>query len=56
MKGLLLTSILVATFAIPLHAARDVDPRRGLRRAVIGFFAFASAYMIGCLWIYPRLG
>ena len=56
MKALILTSILIATIAIPLVAARDEDPRRGLRRAVVGFLAFESLYLIACLWIYPRLG
>ena len=56
MKSLLLTSILIATIAIPLIAAQDASPKRGLRRAVLGFLAFESLYLIACLWIYPRLG
>ena len=55
MKSFLLTSILIATIAIPLIAARDTQPRRGLVRAVVGFIAFESLYLIACLWIYPRL-
>jgi hypothetical protein len=51
----LLISILVASALIPLRAARASDPVRGLRRAVLGVFGFEVAYLIGLLFLYPRL-
>jgi hypothetical protein len=55
MKGPLLMSILFATIAIPIRAASDPQPERGVRRAVFGFLAFEMAYLLALLLIYPRL-
>jgi hypothetical protein len=55
MQKLLLNSILVATIAIPAMCARDRNPRRGLRRAIFYTAAFDLAYLVGVLFIYPRL-
>ncbi len=56
MQSLLLMSILFATIAIPLVAAHDAYPRRGLRRAVLGILAFDVIYLVACMVVYPRLG
>jgi len=55
MQSILLTSILVATIVIPLLAARDAQPRRGFRRAVIGLLVFDALYLVACLFVYPRI-
>lgn len=55
MKGALLMSILVGSIAIPIAAAQDPQPRRGVKRVVIGFLALEMAYLLACLLIYPRL-
>jgi hypothetical protein len=54
-QKVLLISILVASGLIPLRAARSLDPVQGLRRAVLGVFGFEVAYLIGLLFLYPRL-
>lgn len=55
MRALLLMSILVATVAIPIRAARDADPRRGLRRAVRSMVVFSVLYALACAYVYGRL-
>jgi hypothetical protein len=51
----LLMAILVATIALPLSAARDPRPARGLRRAVILFALFVAAWAQALLHIFPSL-
>lgn len=55
MQSLLLISMLIATVAIPVRAARDPRPRRGLRRAAFQFALFNAAYVLACAFIYYRL-
>mgnify|MGYP000084191834 FL=1 len=55
MRALLLLSILIATVAIPIRAARDADARRGFRRAMLGMALFHAVYMIACAFIFYRL-
>jgi len=54
-QKLLLLSVLIATIAIPALAARDPNPRRGVKRAVFFYLAFNLCYLFGLLYIYPRL-
>jgi hypothetical protein len=56
MGKLLLISIVLATFVLPLRAARDPEPVRGLRRAVVGMAVFVFLYVLGIVYILPRLG
>lgn len=56
MQKAFLTSILVATIGIPILAARDPYPRRGLHRAVLGVLVFEALYLVACIVVYPRLG
>ena len=51
----LLMAILVATIALPLSAARDPRPARGLRRAVIFFALFVALWAQALLHIFPSL-
>ena len=55
MQKLLLISVIVATLAIPIRAARDPHPARALKRAVAGFAGFALFYLFSLRFIYPRL-
>jgi hypothetical protein len=55
MQALLLSSILIATVAIPVRAARDPSARRGLRRAVLQMVLFSAAYTLACAFVYHRL-
>lgn len=52
---LLLVSILIATLAIPIRAARTTGARLGLRKAVFWFIAFNLFYLFALRVIYPRI-
>lgn len=55
LQKLLLISILLATMVLPMRAARDPSPARGFRKTVVWMSGVAAFYMIGLLYIYPRL-
>jgi hypothetical protein len=55
MKKIVLMSILVAIFWIPVTAARDSQPYRGLRNVRKRFAVFCVAYVITVLYVMPRL-
>ena len=55
MAQLLLTSILVATVVVPVLAAGDGDPRRGLRKALLYTAAFNVVYLGLVTLVFPRL-
>lgn len=50
----LLLSVLVATLALPLLAAREPDARRGLRRLVAQMGVFAVFYWLVVMFATPR--
>jgi len=52
---LLLISILFATIALPLRAARDPSPVRGLRRTVVWLVGFNVFYVLAVVYLLPRL-
>jgi hypothetical protein len=52
---LLLVSVLMATIAIPVRAARARSARVGLRTAVFWMLAFNLFYLFAVRVIYPRL-
>ena len=56
MERLLLISIVLALIAIPVLAARDENPRRGLKRALAGIMAFTFVYAFLLRVVLPRLG
>jgi hypothetical protein len=45
MKSLLLLSIVIAALVIPLRAARDPNPRRGVKRMLLMLFLFNAVYL-----------
>ena len=55
MSKVVLLSVLIALFAIPIMFARDRQERRGLRRTVVALFLFNLFYLFALLFIYPRL-
>jgi lipopolysaccharide export LptBFGC system permease protein LptF len=55
MAKLLLMSVLFATTIVPILAARDPRPKRGLTRAVRGILIFNVFYLLGVIFIYPRI-
>ena len=55
MAKLLLVSVLIASVAIPALAARDPDPRRGLKRALWQTLLFDTLYALAVLYVYPRI-
>ncbi|GJG89214.1 hypothetical protein tb265_43950 [Gemmatimonadetes bacterium T265] len=56
MGKLLLISVLAATVVLPMRAARHPSPARALRRAVSWVAASYAAYLVGILYVLPRLG
>ena len=55
MQKALLMSVIVAMLAIPVIAARDVSPRRGLQWALICTLVFNMIYLFCIRYIYFRL-
>jgi hypothetical protein len=55
MRILLLVTVLLAVLMIPIGAARDPNPVRGLKRAVLLFLAFNVLYMLALRFLYSRL-
>jgi hypothetical protein len=53
---LLLLSIVIAMFVAPLITASDLNPQRGLKRALLGFMGFALIYVLFVRFGYSRLG
>ena len=46
MKSLLLLSIVIAALVIPMRAARDPNPRRGVKRMLLWLFLFNALYLV----------
>lgn len=55
MRDTLLRSVLVAMVLIPILAARDPHPVRGLKKALVWFVAFNLVYAIAVRFLYSRL-
>ena len=55
MRKLLLLSMLLVSFALPIRAARDRSAVRGMRRAIVGVAVYVVLYVIALLLILPRL-
>jgi len=51
----LLLSVVIAIFAIPMVAARDQRPARGLRKVVWLIVAYNLFYLFAVRYIYPHL-
>jgi hypothetical protein len=55
MRSLLLQSLMLALLAIPIVAARDARPLRGLKKALMWLAAFSLLYMLALRFLYPHL-
>ena len=55
MRKTLLMSIVVAMIAIPMLAAREKNPVRAVKKALLYAFGFAIFYLLAIRFIYPRL-
>jgi len=55
MRSLLLQSLMLAILVIPIVAARDPRPLRGLKKALVWFLGFTLLYAVALRFIYPRL-
>lgn len=56
MQKVILLSVVVALFAIPIFAAGAPNPRRGLKQALLGVLAFNLFYAFVLRVVIPRLG
>ena len=54
MSKLILISVIFAMIAIPAQAARDANPRRGLRKAVIRTLMFHAFYAFALIFLWGR--
>lgn len=52
---LLLVSVIIAMIAVPILAARDESPMRGLRKTLLLIFVFNILYLLAVRFIYPYL-
>jgi len=55
MQKLLLISFIIAPVMLPMIAAGDPSPVRGLRRAIAWWLAFNVCYLLAFLFVYPRI-
>lgn len=55
MAKLLLLSTVLVSIALPIVAAKDQNPRRGMRRVVRGMLLYNAFYAFAVLVIYPRM-
>ncbi|MCP3165822.1 MULTISPECIES: hypothetical protein [Myxococcus] len=56
MAKLILMSVLFLTITLPAIAARDENPMRGLKKAILWVILFNAAYTYGVIVWVPRLG
>jgi hypothetical protein len=55
MSKALLMSILVATIALPANLAKDPHPLRAFKRTLFWMAVFEVLYVLGLVFVYPRL-
>jgi hypothetical protein len=55
MAKIVLFSVIIMMFAIPIAAARVKNPRRGFNRLVVAALLFNLFYLFAVRYIYPRL-
>ena len=54
MEKLILLAGLVGALAMPALAARARNPRRALKRLLLGTLLFNLGYAMALRWLYPR--
>lgn len=55
MRSVLLQSLMLAVLVIPIIAARDARPLRGLKKALAWFVGFGLLYTLALRFLYPHL-
>lgn len=55
MAKLLLLSVVIMSFAIPVLSARDRSATRGLQKAILLVIVFNAFYVVAIRFIYPHL-
>ena len=55
MQKLILMSLLIGTFWIPLAAAKVMDGRRGVKRVQKRTAVFCACYVLAVLYVLPRV-
>jgi len=55
MRSVLLQSLMLAILLIPIIAARDPRPMRGLKKSLVWFLGFCLIYAVALRFLYPRL-
>jgi hypothetical protein len=55
MSKALLLSIMIATIFLPAVAAKEKNPKKGLRKAIIYMLVFNAFYLFGLLFLYGRI-
>jgi hypothetical protein len=55
MRTALLQSLMLALLVIPIAAARDRRPVRGLKKALVWFVWFNLFYLVALRFLYPHL-
>lgn len=48
-------SVILFTVAIPTYCASDPLPRRGLKKALLAVALCNVAYLLGVMYVYPRI-
>jgi len=47
--------MLIATALIPALTSRDPRARRGLGRTIVSLVVFDVVYLLGLIFVYPRI-
>jgi hypothetical protein len=55
MQKLLLLSIVISTFALPVLSARDPSAARGVKKTLVLMAVFDLFYMVAIRLVYARL-
>jgi hypothetical protein len=55
MQKLILLSFIISIIVLPMIAARDPSPVRGLRKALLWWATFNVCYLLAWLLLVPRL-
>lgn len=55
MEKLVRISILIATAAVPILAARSPSARRGLKRALVGMLCVVVLYWMAVMAVLPKV-
>jgi hypothetical protein len=55
MSKALLLSLMIATIVLPAIAAKEKNPKKGFRKAIIYMLVFNAFYLFGLMFLYGRI-